>query len=723
MLRTRALKTVAVLAATVHLYACAQSPAPQSTTAPAAEAAAHKPAAVDGERIRNADREPGNWMSYNRTYDEQRYSPLSRLDATNVKRLGLAWYIDLDTAARAQESTPLVIDGVMYVTTAWSKVLALDAATGKQLWSYDPKVPGGVAVNACCDVVNRGVAAWKGRLFLGTLDGRLVALDAATGTPVWEVMTVEPGGRYTITGAPRVIKDKAIIGNGGAEVGVRGYVTAYDAATGRQAWRFYTVPGDPSKPFEQPELEKAAETWTGDWWTLGGGGTVWDSMAYDPDLDLLYIGVGNGSPWNRKLRSPGGGDNLFLSSIVAVRPDTGKYVWHYQTTPGESWDYTATQHMILADLKIGGRDRKVLMQAPKNGIFYVIDRETGQLISAKPFVPINWASGVDMATGRPIENPEARYGETGKAFVAQPGPGGAHSWQPMSYSPRTHLVYFPAMEMSFPYVPDAKHPVRKLAWNTGVDFDAGSLPQDEKVKAAIKASLKGHLAAWDPVEQREVWRVQYEHPWNGGVVSTAGDQVFQGDAMGNFAVFHAQTGEKLWSVETGTGILAPPVTYEVNGDQYVAIEVGWGGAFGLAAGELARDAHIATNAPRVFAFKLDGKEPMPVVSPPPARTLNPPPDVASAEDIAAGKAKFHTYCGTCHGDSAVSTGVLPDLRYTPYLNDLPTFEKIVREGSLQPRGMVAFGAELSPKDVELIRDYVIRRAHEAQGSTAPEPPR
>ena len=599
----------------------------QARASPPASPAA---ARVDGERIENADREPGNWMSYGRTYDEQRFSPLTAINTANAARLGLAWSYDLDTAARAQESTPLVIDGVMYVTSAWSKVFALDAATGRELWVHDPKVPGEVAINACCDVVNRGVAAWNGRLYLGTLDGRLVALDAATGRPVWQVMTVEPGGRYTVTGAPRVIKGKVIIGNGGAELGVRGYVTAYDAENGRQLWRFYTVPGDPSKPVENPVLERAAKTWTGEWWKLGGGGTVWDSMAYDPELDLLYIGVGNGSPWNRALRSPGGGDNLFLSSIIALRPATGEYVWHYQTTPGESWDFTSTQHMILADLAVDGRERKVIMQAPKNGFFYVLDRATGELLSAKPFATINWASGVDMKTGRPIETPEARYGETGRPFMSQPGPGGAHSWQPMSYSPRTRLVYLPVMDMPFPYIPDAKFARRSLAWNTGVDFNAGSLPQDEAIKAQIKDSLKGHLAAWDPVAQREAWRVQYDHPWNGGVLSTAGDLVFQGDAMGNFAAFDARTGARLWSVATGTGILAPPVAYEAGGEQYVAIEVGWGGAFGLAAGELARDAHIATNAPRVFAFKLGGTAAMPAPGSAPKPKLDPPPDVAPA---------------------------------------------------------------------------------------------
>jgi alcohol dehydrogenase (cytochrome c)/quinohemoprotein ethanol dehydrogenase len=678
-------------------------------------------AQVDAARLRAADREPGNWMSYGRTYDEQRFSPLTAIDAANVSRLGLAWYVDLDTAARAQESTPLVIDGVMYVTAAWSKVFALDAATGEQLWAYDPQVPGSIGVDLCCDAVNRGVAAWAGRLYLGTLDGRLIALEAATGKPVWEVMTVEPGKRYSITGAPRVVKGNVIIGNGGAELGVRGYVTAYDAATGKQVWRFHTVPGDPQQPFESPALERAAQTWTGEWWKLGGGGTVWDSMAYDPELDLLYIGTGNGSPWNRAIRSPGGGDNLYLSSIVALRPDTGEYVWHYQTTPGETWDFTATQHIILATLTIDGRDRKVLMQAPKNGFFYVIDRTTGELISGEPFTQINWASGVDMKTGRPIENPEARYGETGKPFLTMPGPGGAHSWQPMSYSPLTRLVYFPVTDMAFPYIPDTDFRRRHLAWNTGVDFNAGSLPQDEAVKAQLKEALKGHLTAWDPVTQTERWRVQYDHPWNGGVLSTAGNLVFQGEAMGSFAAFDAESGTKLWATATGTGILAPPITYEVAGEQYVAIEVGWGGAFGLAAGELARDAHIATNAPRVFAFKLDGRASMPPIPAAPQRELDPPADVAAEDTIVAGKMLYHTYCGTCHGDSAVSTRVLPDLRYSPYIRDSGALASVVLGGALESRGMVSFQRELSNEDLEAIRAYVIRRAHEAQKLRAPDP--
>jgi quinohemoprotein ethanol dehydrogenase len=480
------------------------------------------------------------------------------------------------------------------------------------------------------------------------------------------------------------------------------------------------VPGDPSQPFESPALEKAARTWTGEWWKLGGGGTVWDSMAYDPALDLLYIGTGNGSPWNRAIRSPGGGDNLFVSSIVALKAETGEYVWHYQTTPGDTWDYTAAQHMILADLAIDGQARKVIMQAPKNGFFYVLDRATGELISAGAFANMNWATGIDMKTGRPIETPNARYGETGKLFVAQPGPGGAHSWQPMSYSPRTGLVYLPVMEASFPYFPDKNFRRRALGWNTGVDFDAASLPQDEAVKAQIKEGLKGHLAAWDPVAQREVWRAQHEHPWNGGLLSTATDLVFQGDALGEFAAYDARKGTKYWSVKTGSGILAPPVTYEADGEQYVAIEVGWGGAFGLAAGELARDAHIPTNAPRVFAFKIGGTSAMPPPGPAPRESGEPPPDVASAADVAAGKVLFHNNCGTCHGDTAVSSGVLPDLRYSPMLGSAEAFVKAARDGVLEERGMAGFAAELSVKDVEQIRAYVIRRAHESQSIAAAE---
>ncbi len=675
-------------------------------------------AAVDGARIEAADREPGNWLTYGRSYDEQRFSPLKQLDASNVKGLGLAWSFDLPTPHRGQESTPLVIDGVMYVTAAWSKVFALDARSGALKWAYDPEVPGAAGANACCDVVNRGVAAWHGKLYLGTLDGRLVALDAASGKPVWTVNTLPPGSRATITGAPRVVKGRVLIGNGGAEMGVRGYLSAYDAETGKLAWRFYTVPGDPAQSFESPALEKAARTWSGEWWKLGGGGTVWDSIIYDPKLDLVYFGVGNRTPWAHGKEDAVTNDELYLASIVAVKADTGEYVWHYQTTPRDQWDYDADSPLMLADLTLGGRARAVIMQAPKNGFFYVLDRATGELLAADPYTITNWAKSVDMKTGRPIVEPMANYGATGKPFFAMPGPGGAHSWQPMAFSPLTGLVYVPVTEASFPYIPEGPTKPRELGWNTGVDFNAGSLPQDPKVKAQVKAGLKGHLAAWDPVARKEAWRVELGRPVNGGVVATAGNLVFQGNAHGELVAYRADSGERLWASPTQAAVLAAPITYQVDGEQYVAIEVGWGGAFGLAAGELSRDNHIATNLPRVLAFKLKGTAslpPLPVVAP---MVLDPPPDVATAAAVTSGKLLYHSYCSTCHGDSATGSGVLPDLRYSSALKDTALWNETVLNGLREANGMISFRKALSAGDSDRIRAYVIHRATEDRKAEA-----
>ena len=668
-----------------------------------------KPADVDASRLINADLEPGNWMSHGRTYGEQRFSPLKQITANNAGRLGLAWSYDLDTS-RGQEATPLVIDGLMYFTTAWSKVVALDAASGALKWTYDPKVPPEWGINVCCDVVNRGVAAWNGRLFLGTLDGRLIALDAATGSVVWEVLTVDAKSRYTITGAPRVVKGKVIIGNGGAEMGVRGYVSAYDAETGKMVWRFYTVPGDPAKPFESPILEKAAKTWSGRWWKLGGGGTVWNSLAYDPDLDVLYIGTGNRSPWWENQRGAKS-DNLFTCSIIALKPDTGEYVWHYQQVSPDVWDYDADEDMVLADLPIDGQMRKVLMQAPKNGIFYVLDRATGALISARPYTYINWATGVDLATGRPVETAAARYSGP-KAQVVVPGPLGAHSWQPMAFSPVTGLAYIPVNDVGFAYKTDPSFRPTHLAMDTGVDAVASGLPQDPKIKKAILDTVKGKLVAWDPDRRKQAWAIERPGPWNGGILATAGDLVFEGTANGHFEAYRADDGQKVWSFDAQTGVMAGPVTYTVNGEQYVAVLGGWGGVFPLVTGEVSFKSGWVRNISRMLAFKLGGKASLP---PPPGidkPELKPPPSRASVATIKRGERVFQQFCSRCHGDVAVGGGLLPDLRYSSTLDSDQWFY-VVMDGMLKSNGMVGFKQDISRQDAAAAREYVIFRANQA----------
>ena len=708
-------RLVVANALAVLLAACGSN---QQPTAPSAAAPAlRKSAAVDATRLLNANAEAANWMTHGRTYDEQRFSPLRQINADNVGRLKLAWHLDLDAAHRAQESTPVIVDGVMYITAAWSKVLALDAATGKQIWSYDPAVSGEAGFKACCDVANRGVAVWNGKVYVGTIDGHLVALDAATGTPVWSVSAVDDSKSYTITGAPRVVKGRVIIGSAGSEYVTRGFISAYDAETGKQAWRFYTVPGEPGKPdgaaSDQVLESKARPTWNAQSWKMGGGGTVWDAMAYDPKLDLLYFGTDNGSPWNHAVRSPGGGDNLFIASIIAVRPDTGEYVWHFQEAPGESWDYSAVQQIVLADLEIDGKLRQVLMQAPKDGFFYILDRASGEFISAQPYAAVNWATRLDPKTGRPSEDRHARYGETGKPWAALPGPGGAHNWMPMSYNSAAKVMYIPANDAGFVYIGDRHFKSRTFGWNTGIDFDAGALPDDPTAVAAIKSGLKGKLVAWDAQGQRALWTVPLQRPWNGGVVATAGELVFEGMATGELAAFKADDGRKLWSTQTNTGIVAPPVTYEAGGEQYVAIELGWGGAFPLSAGELARGfAPNTQNVPRVLAFKLNGTDTMPPAPQDPERKLDPPADSAAAAVIAQGKKQYHSYCNVCHGDSAVSSGVLPDLRYSAALSNPDAWQSIVHDGLRQARGMIAFSQGLKPGEIETIRAYVIHRAHE-----------
>jgi PQQ-dependent dehydrogenase (methanol/ethanol family) len=664
----------------------------------AADAPAPEPA-VDAARLLNADREPQNWMAVGRTYGEQHFSPLTQIDDTNVGDLGLAWFLDTGTD-RGLEATPIVVDGVMYATGSWDVVMAVDAKTGKPLWRYDPQVDRAVARRLCCDAVNRGLAAWNGRLYFGTLDGRLIALDGKTGEKVWEQSTVpNPEQAYSITGAPRIVKGKVIIGNGGGEFPVRGYFSAYDAVTGKMAWRAYTVPGDPSRKQESKALAAALKTWDGEWWKYGGGGTVWDSMSYDPDLDLLYVGTGNAAPWANDVRNPGRGDNLYTCSILAVRPETGEIVWHYQETPDDTWDYDADETMILTDLTIDGKTRKALLQASKNGFFYVLDRATGALLSAKPYVDVNWASGVDPKTGRPILTGAAAY-ENGIKVVA-PSPLGGHSWHPMAFSPQTRLAYIPANDIGYPYALSARpFTPDTVSFGTGVASAKGAPPP---------GSALGHLAAWDPVAGHEVWRAAYSGPNNGGVLATAGNLVFQGTADQRFIAYRATDGQKLWQTPAQTGIVAAPMSYAIDGEQYVAVMAGWGGVWALVGSSSAAANKIDHRiGGRILVFKLKGDAHLPAV---PAAEALPPAmqPTGDAATIAHGEDLFHVRCSNCHGGASIGGGVVPDLRHSQIPHDEASLAQVVLGGALVSRGMPDFSAVLTAPDVEAIRQYVLQQ--------------
>jgi PQQ-dependent dehydrogenase (methanol/ethanol family) len=670
-------------------------------------------AAVNGERILNADKEPGSWLTAARTYDEQRFSPLDQINDKNVSGLGLAWYADIDTE-RGQESTPIVVDGAMYLTTAWSMVKAYDISTGARLWEYDPQVLKNKAADACCDVVNRGVAAWNGKIYLGALDGRLIALDGKTGKEVWSKQTTDTNLPYTITGVPRIIKGKVIIGNGGAEYRTRGYLTAYDAETGEQLWRWWSVPGDPSKPYEQPELAEAAKTWNGDnYWKIGGGGTMWDGMAYDAALDTLYVGTGNGDPWNQAIRSPGGGDNLYLSSIVALDPNTGKYKWHYQTTPGETWDYTATQPLMLADLNYPEGKRRVVMQAPKNGFFYVLDAKDGKLLSAEKFAPLTWATHVDMTTGRPVEVPEARYEVTGKPVLVSPGALGMHNWHPMAFSPETGLVYIPVQIAIAPYAAPKEFRLNMEGTNTGTDFSGGqALCQAPGAKCGNQET---YILAWDPVKGREVWRIKNEIYGSSGILATSGNLIFSGNHKGEFNAYNATTGEKLWTAPTQARVVAAPSTFMVNGQQEIAILVG---ARGLPDGQARTNPYSANNS-RILVFRAGANNVLPAEMPKvdPGKLgvrIAPPLLTASNETVFAGEQAFAANCAQCHGATAIPAAgaIAPYLRYSGLLPIRNGWNPVVRDGERAARGMPGFGQTLSQETIDAILAYVIKRAND-----------
>ena len=712
--------------------ATAPKPAPAAAPQPAADNASD-PAArlgdaanIDGDRIVHADDTPGDWLAHGRTYSEQRFSPLKDINTDTVKQLGVAWEFRTNTV-RGLESTPIVSDGIMFVTGSWSKVWALDARTGKQIWFYDPEVPGQWGRYACCDVVNRGVAVWKGAVYVGTLDGRLIKLDAKAGKPVWDINTIDRSRPYTITGAPRVVKGMVLIGNGGAEYGVRGYLTAYDADTGKQLWRFFVVPGDPKLPPEDKAMADAMHTWNDGgtphkWWEQGGGGTPWDSMAYDPDLDLIYLGTGNGASWNRNLRSPGGGDNLYLSSIVALKPSTGELVWYYQTTPGDDWDYTATQHIILADLTIDGVVRKVLMQAPKNGFFYVIDRTDGKLISAQAYTTITWAKGVDMKTGRPIETPGVRYAHNPSVQV--PGPIGAHNWQPMAFNPQTGLVYIPVIDGNFIYAQQHTLGYKPGAWNVSDFAQLGQMVLAGIAKGQIPAPAKGYIRAWDPIAQKMVWQVAMSGGWNSGLLTTAGGLVFGGGSDGIFAAYDARNGGKLWSIDLKTGMTAPAITYTVDGEQYVAIAAAFGGSGGLGATSDPNTAlqKYGNNQGRIFAFRIGGTKTVQAITADIPSTVPQPPSEAVDPKLAAkGFALFHNNCAVCHGVLMMSSGEVPDLRMAaPEV--WGQYDNILLGGALADAGMASFKDILSPDDVKAIRAYALQQAQALYASKHPATP-
>ena len=667
-------------------------------------ASSGRTAPLDDATLRNTDRDASNWLMYGRTYDDHRFSPLAQINEQSIAKLGLAWSHEFGTT-RGLEASPLVKDGIIYTTGNWSVVYAIDAKTGAVRWTYDPKVARARAYFICCDVVNRGVALYRGKVYVGTLDGRLIALDERNGTPVWEISTADSANKpYAITGAPRIAGGKVLIGNAGAEYGVRGYISAFDAETGKMAWRFYTVPGDPSKGFESKAMEIAAKTWNGQWWKTGGGGTTWEGIVYDPALDLVYFGTGNPTAWYRSLRG-GNGDSLYAASILAVHARTGELAWYFQTTPGDSWDFDSTQPLVQADLSIGGRTRKVIMQANKNGFFYVLDRATGEFLSGKPFVSgITWAKGLDPKTGRPIEVKSISE----KPAIVSPAPDGAHNWNPMAYSPATGLVYLPAKTgMQFLHVPDSK-------WQ--YNPDRNNLGRDARYEGPLNAKLAampnptGALLAWDPVKQRAAWSARYPVAVGGGVLATAGNLVFQGRADGILAAYRATDGKQLWSFDAGTGIMAPPVTYQVDGVQYVSVMVGWGGPDGL--GNDSVWGPVKPGYGRMLTFTLGGHAAFKApdfghAAPPPMPTVK--VDTSPAV-LHQGKILFDDNCAACHGANVVA-GPMPDLRYAS-TQTLEGIQAIVLGGARASRGMPSFRKILTADQVRTIQAYIVSRARE-----------
>jgi quinohemoprotein ethanol dehydrogenase len=679
---------------------------------------------IDDARMLNAANEPQNWLVHSGDLGARNYSALDQITPDNIKDLKPAWTLEFDTD-RAQESKPIVVDGVAYVTTAWSKVYAIDAKTGRQIWFHDPKVPGETAAKGCCDIVNRGAAVYKGRVYSGTWDGRLIALDARTGKQVWSVQTVDPKSVLTVTSAPRVANGLVYIGNAGGDFGGRGYVTAYDAATGKQVWRFWLTPGDPNKKDGAVSDEIMASlvqpTWPGPHNEYRGGANVWNSMVYDPEYDQLLLATGDGFPWNRYFRSEGKGDNLFIASIVALDAKTGRYKWHYQETPGESWDYDAVADIVLSDLVIDGKTRKVAMHAPKAGLFWVLDRSNGRVISGKPFIDgVTWTTGLDPATGKPIMN-EAAYYDNKRAVRVGP-PGGAHGWQPMSFSPKTGLMYLQANQGP----PGLWTPRPTYSWIKGVDnvglFMFGQKAPDDIVATSPpedKSVARGSwLLAWDPVKQQAAWRA--DSRGGGGALATGGGLVFQGESrnvMGVLNAYRADNGQKAWSYNVPHVIHTSPVSYMIDGEQYILVTMGAGGTFGLIGS--VPDVRERRNG-RIVAFKLNGKATLPG-DPPVLGPMTPPAasETFAPADVLEGGELYATLCARCHGIGTRGSNVIPDLRRSTALANKQLWTAVVEKGALVSKGMINWSPFLPPGGADKIRAYVAEETRKQMKSPPP----
>ncbi|MDR2216102.1 MAG: PQQ-dependent dehydrogenase, methanol/ethanol family [Nevskiaceae bacterium] len=644
------------------------------------------------------DPNDAEWTEHGGGTDEQRYSALTQVNADNVGQLGLAWFAEIAERGGYQ-STPLIIDGMLYMTAPWSSLYAFDAQTGKQLWKVDPQAPREIAATSiCCNISNRGAAYADGKIIWGTIDGRLMAVDAKTGAQVWETRIADPAQQYSITGAPRIGDGLVYIGIGGAEFYTRGFIVAHDVKTGKEVWKFYTVPGDPAKgpdgAASDDVMAMAAKTWNGKWWEKGGGGSTWDGIVYDPQSSTVIFGTGNGLPWPAALRSPGGGDNLFTASIVAVDAKTGKYKWHYQATPMDSFDFDNTSPLTLADITIDGQPKRVVMQAPKNGVFYVIEAATGKVQSADPYVPeINWATGFDKANNfKPILNPAADYGKTGKGFYVLPSQ--AHVWHSQSYNPQTGLIYVPMRRGVGSFFAEEGG---RILGNQMVDVSMGKPPVGQ-TRPEVK-NPGAFLIAWDPVARKIVWE-QSEGSGSAGTLTTAGNLVFQGAPGQKVAAFRADSGDKVWEASTQGNVVPGPVTYTINGDQYIAVISSASTGFAAAAGKN-----------RLLVYKLNGTAQLPPAAPPVELVLNPPADFGDEATRTRGEDLYQRNCTGCHEGGRMFSG-FPDLNYTVALNDPGLFKGIVVDGALAENGMISFKNALNEQDAEAIRSFLTARANE-----------